>query len=109
MIIVRHCSHSVTAYVFSSIYFIGARGARQSQPTPEPNRNQIYCIERELPTLDYNEVMSQSKESNKCCYFLSKFKIIENKKIVITISVELPTYDEAIKQYQKHPQQIITA
>ncbi|XP_037046465.1 uncharacterized protein LOC119081548 isoform X1 [Bradysia coprophila] len=59
------------------------RSVRNSERNAEHNQNQIYCIDRDqLPRLDYNEVMNQSKE------------------------MDLPTYEEAVKQYQKQPPQI---
>ncbi|KAJ6642778.1 hypothetical protein Bhyg_07732, partial [Pseudolycoriella hygida] len=52
---------------------------RQNGQNNEQNHSPIYCLERDqLQTLDYNEVMNQSKD--------------------------LPTYEEAIKQYQKSSQ-----
>lgn len=48
---------------FSLKYFVGVRHSEQNS---EQNRHQIYCIERDqLPRLDYNEVVNQSKEGKE--------------------------------------------
>lgn len=50
----------------SSFFLVIVRlGVRQSVENSDQNCNQIYYIERDqLPRLDYNDVMNQSKESN---------------------------------------------
>lgn len=69
-------------------------------------QNQIYCIEGDhLPRLHYNDV-NQSKEGKQGVFFRSKLYFPWN---CFWISVELPTYEEAIRQYQKQPPQVIVA
>ncbi|XP_037046466.1 uncharacterized protein LOC119081548 isoform X2 [Bradysia coprophila] len=84
--IIISCRWYITKMAIFSEWFAmqqSRSGVRNSERNAEHNQNQIYCIDRDqLPRLDYNEVMNQSKE------------------------MDLPTYEEAVKQYQKQPPQI---